>query len=87
MWKSFYLCSLAVALMAGSAYAGGSCCCSGTAPATAAQPGAPAAQAQRPQATRSYSYQPSTNYNRSFYGGARGNAGFRSADSKALGKY
>jgi len=92
MLKTFYLCALAVVLMAVSALAG-DCCCSGSAPATAAQPGTPVAQAQRPQATRSYSYQPSGNYSANYgnFGfvdsGTRWAPAFRPAAAKARGNY
>jgi hypothetical protein len=57
--------------------------------ATAAAPATPAApvQAQRPQASRSYSYQPGAAGYRQFNRGRGWSRTLRSADSKALGQY
>ena len=62
MVKSLCFAAVVVVTCSALAEAYDNCCCSGgSAPATAMQPATPAppvAQAQRPQATRSFSYQP-----------------------------
>jgi hypothetical protein len=95
MLRTLCVCALAVALMAESAQARGSRRGSPAAPSVSAQPAAPApvAQAQRPQAMRSFSYAPGvTSY--PAYGnfgfvdsGTRWAPAFRPAAAKARGNY
>ncbi len=97
MLKSLSALVLGCALMAETALAC-PCRCHGTAPSAPAAPAAetPAApaQAQRPQATRSYSYQPSMQTQSAFGGGYRrgrgritNSFGIRGAGSKANANY
>jgi hypothetical protein len=96
MLKTLCLCALVGMMLAVTVKAGDSPC-SGSAPIAVKQPAAPApvAQAQRPQAVRSFSYQPSnrplTNYNLNTYigidSGRRWEPAFRPAAAKARGNY
>jgi hypothetical protein len=87
---SLFAVSTATAQAAGrrSCCAPAAACCAAAAPATAAVQHADANVAKAPQATRSFSYQPSTDF-----GSARGmsrqgwTAGTRDATAKVLGNY
>ena len=96
MFKSLCVITIVGIVLTETALAGGPCCCSsgdGAAPQAAAQSpaAAPALQAQRPQSTRSFSYQPSVNNNYSNYPARRNRIDFsygeRAAGSKLLGNY
>jgi hypothetical protein len=89
---SLFVVSTATAQAAGR----GSCCTQAAASCTSAAPAAPAHDhanmtaptAKAPQATRSYSYQPSQTYRAPRSMRSQGwNSGIRGADSKVLGNY
>ena len=97
MLRSFFLGALTVTLvawMAESVQAAGSCCCSPSAPAVTAQPAAPVAQAQRPQAIAAIRISPRACYGYSGTGnfgfvdsGTRWAPAYRPAAAKARGNY
>jgi hypothetical protein len=84
MLKSLSIVAVLGILMAPAAQAARRGCCCNPAPAA---PAAATAQAQSPQANRSFSYEPSVGGSRAVFRSTPSGAGFRSADSKILGNY